>query len=120
LGAVAAILLVGACGDDDTDSVPDAGAARPITVEQLVERSADTAVPVVGFLHLTAGSARLCAAILESYPPQCGEPSVELTGIVPEDVPDLQSEGDVQWREQLELVVERTADGAFAVLDIRS
>jgi hypothetical protein len=119
LGAVAATLLVGACGDEEGADDPDPGGSEPITVEQLVERSADTATPVVGFLHITADGTKLCSMILESYPPQCGGPSVDLVGLVPEDVPDLQSEGDVRWREQLELVVERTDDGAFTVIDVR-
>ncbi|MCU0259981.1 MAG: hypothetical protein MUE78_03085 [Ilumatobacteraceae bacterium] len=118
----AAALLLTACGDDGeaepSDTVPSD--TVPITVEQLVERSSDTAIPVVGFLHISGGSTRLCALILESYPPQCGEPSVELVGIVPEDVPGLQSEGSVQWREQLELVVQRNPDATFTVLDVRT
>lgn len=117
--AAALALVVGACGDDEGNGVASPPDIEPITVEQLVARSSDSPVPVVGFLHISDGGTKLCALILESYPPQCGEPSVDLVDLEADDIPDLQSEGGVQWREQLELVVERTDDGAFTVIDVR-
>ncbi len=89
-----------ACGDDDeTASSVTVPAGDPITVEQLVARSADSPITVRGLLLATGGETRLCAAILESFPPQCGEPSVVLVEIDPASVDGIEQAGDVIWKE---------------------
>jgi hypothetical protein len=89
-----------------------------LTVEQLLARSADTPVAVAGLLHVEQGVTRLCAAILESYPPQCGEPSAELVGLDLSTVPGTTTAGGVTWKEGVVLTVERAADGRFAVVRV--
>lgn len=122
LVVAAAVLAAGplltACGDDDAPaaSAPDTAVAGPITVEQLVERSADTPIAVEGFLHVSDGVTRLCAAILESYPPQCGEPSVELVGLDVEELDGVTTDQGVSWKEGVVLTVQRRQDAAFDVL----
>jgi hypothetical protein len=128
LAAVMAGVLTG-CGDDDDDgssasstsaSTPTATTvpAGPITVEQLVARSADTPVATQGFLHVVGDVARLCGAILESYPPQCGQPAVELVGLDLEAVDGLTSAEGVNWKESIVLTLERSADGRFTVVAV--
>ncbi len=97
VGAVA--LLAGCDGEDDTFSGPvasDAGAA--ITVKQLIERQAETPVAVRGLEHVSEGAARLCGAVLESYPPQCGEPAVELAGLDVEAIGRMSTAAGVAWK----------------------
>lgn len=113
--------LLAACGDDDTPAgsdvtTPDTSVAGPITVEQLVERSADTPIAVEGFVLVTDGVARLCAVILESYPPQCGEPSVELVGLDVEALGGVTTDQGVSWKEGVVLTVQRRQDARFDVL----
>lgn len=115
----AAAVLV-ACGDDDTSEPVTTDAGGPITVQQLVERSADTPVAVQGLLHVSDGVTRLCGAILESYPPQCGEPSVELVGLDLATVEGLTSAEGVTWKEGAVLNLERADDGRFTVLDVQA
>jgi hypothetical protein len=116
LGLLLGGLAGGACGSDDEDpGTPDTGG--PITVQQLLERSADTPVAVQGLLHVDQGVARLCGAILESYPPQCGEPSVELVGLDPATVDGTTTAGGVTWKEGAVLTLRRAADGRFGVED---
>jgi hypothetical protein len=114
VGLAAVGAVVAGCGDDDEEVEP----AGPITVEQLVARSSDTPIEVEGFLLAEGTLVRLCAAILESYPPQCGEPSVELVGLDLGEVPGTTAEGDVVWLEGAMLRVEREGDGRFAVLGV--
>ena len=129
----AAILVVGcsawlaACGSDENGSGPatsqdgvplTSDVPGPIRVQQLIARSADTPVAVQGLLHVTKADARLCAAVMESYPVQCGEPSVELVGLDLAAVEGLTTAGDVTWKEGAVLTVERVGDGRFAVVDI--
>ena len=87
---VAALALVGAgCGSDEggtsDDGAPAAGAAIPgggLTIEEALETTAEGPLVVAGYLIEQGDEIRLCSAILESYPPQCGEPSLEVRGEV--------------------------------------
>lgn len=109
-----------ACGDDDTRPADptDVTDLTPLTVQQLLERSSDTPVDVQGLLYLDGDTARLCDAILESYPPQCGEPSVELSGLDLASVEGTTTEGAITWKERAVLRVQYSLDGPFVVLDV--
>lgn len=109
------VALTGCGSDGDGPTTSDAGG--PITVEQLLARSADTPIAVHGLLLIDQGSARLCAAILESYPPQCGEPSAELVGLDPATVEGTTSAEGVTWKEGAVLNLQRAGDGRFTVVD---
>ncbi len=108
--------LTGCGSDSDRPVTSDAGG--PITVEQLLARSSDTPVAVQGLLHVERGVARLSATVLESYPPQCGEPSVELVGLELRAVEGTTTAEEVSWKEGAVLNLERAADGRFAVVDV--
>jgi hypothetical protein len=87
IGLLAALTGCGSGGDQPTTS--DAGG--PITVEQLLARSADTPVAVQGLLLVDQGVARLCAAILE--------PSAELAGLDLSTVEGTTTAHGVTWKE---------------------
>ena len=106
------------CDDDDapsgtTTSDPD----LPITVQQLIERSADTPIATQGLLYVVNDVARLCGAILESYPPQCGEPSVELVGLDLAAVDGVTADEGVAWKEGAVLTLQWSAESRYAVID---
>ncbi len=90
---VAALALVGVgCGSDEggtsDDGAPVAGAAIPgggLTIEEALETTAEGPLVVAGYLIEQGDELRLCSAILESYPPQCGEPSLEVRGDVDQE-----------------------------------
>ncbi len=115
-----AVLLVGAtvftaCGDDDSP------ADSPVlTVEQLVARSADTSIEVQGFIIDQDGMTRLCAAVMESFPPQCGEPAVELVGLDLTQVAGTQTDQGLIWKEWAVVTVQRRQDGRFDALSVES
>lgn len=120
IAAAAALLL--SCSDDAAEpqaSVPDTSTgAAPITVQQLLERSADTPIAVQGFLYADGTSVRLCDAVLESYPPQCGGAAVELSGLDVSTVDGTTTEGSITWREGAVLLVQYSPDGSFTVLEV--
>lgn len=86
--AVAAVLglTVLGCGDDD-----------PETITTLSEASEGTgAAELEGFVVERDGVAKLCEALLESFPPQCGEPSVVIANVGELDA-EFTTEQNVRW-----------------------
>ena len=115
LATVALTAAVAACSSDlERPVTSDDGG--PITVAQLLARSSDAPISVQGLLHVDHGSARLCGAILESYPPQCGAPSVELVGVDIVANDGTTAVEGITWKEGAVLNLERTADGRFTVV----
>jgi hypothetical protein len=70
------VLVAAACGSES----PDDGAT--LSVGEAIERDSDEPQLVSGYVIERSGVPRLCEAILESFPPQCGEPSLRLVGAV--------------------------------------
>lgn len=57
---------------------------------------------VTGFVFVDSDGSHICQTLLESYPPQCGDPSVDLLDLQPDSVVALMSPNDptlapVQW-----------------------
>ena len=68
--------------------------------EALTHAPTDDLVTVAGALFVDAdGTVRLCDAILESFPPQCGGDRIEVEGLDLDTIPNLQTEGDLSWAE---------------------
>lgn len=80
LAALAAAALLAGCGASGTDP-PEPGG--PLSVAEALEPGRDGQLLVRGYLIERDGELRLCEAILESYPPQCGEPSLRVEGAAP-------------------------------------
>lgn len=90
---VAALVLTAACGGDSGSSGETAS----------------------GFMFIDPTESHLCESMLESYPPQCGEPSVQLLDLDPESVVALMSPADQPvapyfWTDYV-LDVEGASDG---------
>ncbi len=122
------ILLLAACSapadpDDPTDdndsppaSTPSGGA--PVLViadgspgdgpgltvaEALTNGPTDDLVTVTGAMFVDAdGTVRLCDAIAESFPPQCGGDRIVVEGLDLDDVAGIQEENDVRWAESVD------------------
>lgn len=103
VGVMSLILGAGACASDDGE-VAAASEARNVRPGDVATLEDGTEARVTGTLFVTPDSIRLCESILESYPPQCGEPAVELTGVTAGDVIGLSTPiesnlADVAWSE---------------------
>lgn len=78
------VLALAACGGGDEAPQPlPAPAAAPIpggglSVQDALVSELDGPLLVRGYLIERDGELRLCDAILESSPPQCGEPSLRV------------------------------------------
>jgi hypothetical protein len=90
--ALVAILVLAACGSGGASAPPPSAAPSTATFEDpasLIGAVADidgSTVTVRGFLIATEDGAQLCGIVLESYPPQCGGPTLTVVGQVPQDV----------------------------------
>ncbi len=99
--AVTALALLAAgCGDGDAGRPPAAGTPASgggLTVEEARATDSEGPLLVRGFYVARAGGARLCSALAESHPPQCGEPSLRLEPPTPPGATKLESAGGVSW-----------------------
>jgi hypothetical protein len=88
------IVSPGAAVDGPGISVPDAIASAGEVGEVLVN----------GSLFIDEnGTVRLCDAIAESFPPQCGGARLEVRGLDLDAVPELQEANGVRWAEGIQL-----------------
>ncbi len=88
-----ALLLAAACGGGEPAASPD----RVLTVEEAVRAEGEGPVRVRGTLIADTQAVRLCSAILESYPPQCGRPSLVVRGLDVVGVSNMEQAKGVGW-----------------------
>lgn len=117
---VLAAALLGGCGDGEAEP-PGAGAAAPgeaLTVSEALATDASEPLLVRGALVAVDGQPpRLCEVLLESFPPQCGQPALVLEGADLSAFGPLQTEGGVTWSDD-QVSVLGTVDGTtLTVLD---
>ena len=86
--------------------IADGGISEPgmSVAEALGHRATDDLVTVSGALFVDPdGTVRLCDAIAESFPPQCGGERIVVQGLDLDAIANLQTEGDVSWAEGVTL-----------------
>jgi hypothetical protein len=84
---------------------PDAVDGPPLQIADALAAGTAEPVLVTGALFVEVGNAvRLCGAIAESYPPQCGGERLEVVGLDLATVPGLEEANGVRWAEGVELV----------------
>lgn len=97
---------VGTNGDHATQDNDDAAGGttmRVYTVTEALALDTEDSVHVAGFLIDEGDGWRLCAAALESYPPQCGGDALTVERL-DTSVLSLQVEGTVRWQDDVTLV----------------
>jgi hypothetical protein len=116
--AACAVVLLGlaaGCGsaeDGDGAAQPPAPGYLGTGVGRTVEEAlrAGGRQTVRGTLLARDGETRLCSAILESFPPQCGQPSLLVVGLDPAAVDGTTTAEGVTWSER-EVTLHGTVDG---------
>jgi hypothetical protein len=96
------VVLLAACGNDDGGG-SDFTEGQLVQIADVTDEEVDVLVRVQGPVIRVDDTTRICAAILESFPPQCGEPSLIVDGWDIDADPRAQSAGDVTWVENVEL-----------------
>ncbi len=136
-----AILIFAACSDagstDDgrvaagetvttvvtSDGVGGDGGVSPVSavgpglsIAGALASTLDGPLLVNGFVLAQGGQVLLCAVLLESFPPQCGKPSLEVQGLDLDGFEGLSSEGDVRWTDQPVQLLGAVSDGVLTVV----
>ena len=119
----AVIIAATACGDSDSDQAdsststtlePPAG--DPASIGGIIDGEPSGDVNVLGYVLIDQNGSRFCSVLLESFPPQCGQPSVDLVNL-DTGVLDLQEVQGVQWTDDMVVLLGRYRDGTFTVVD---
>lgn len=120
---LAAVALTACGGDDDSAAGDDTSTASTvpvgpgISIEEALETDSDEPQLVNGNLLITDGQARLCSALAESFPPQCGGASLLVTGLDLVRVDGLIVEGDVMWTDRPIQLAGVVSDGRLTMSD---
>jgi hypothetical protein len=105
--------------DEPQDGVaPSAGASGMLaggglTVSEALVTDASGILAVQGFYVDDSNGPRLCEALAESFPPQCGGANVELGDLSGIDIGELQSSGDVTWSDGVVVIVGEIINGVL-------
>ncbi len=108
----ALLTLSVSCGSDSDDAPVSPG--LPLSVEGLIVAQPADEVRVTGTIVIDNAGTRLCAALAESFPPQCGQPAVELDNIAGFNG-ELQQAQGVQWTELPVVLTGTYRDGTFTI-----
>jgi hypothetical protein len=103
----------GADGDNPSTGMLVGGG---LTVAEALETDASGVIAVQGFLLINVdGEARLCDALAESFPPQCGGASITVTNYEEVLGTPLQAEQGVSWTDETVTFLGEIVDGTFVV-----
>jgi hypothetical protein len=120
---LAAVALTACGGDDDSAADGDTSTASTvpvgpgISIEEALETDSDEPLLVNGNLLVVNGEPRLCSALAESFPPQCGGASLLITGLDLSGIDGLIVEGDVMWTDRPIQLAGVVADGRLMMSD---
>lgn len=108
-----------AAGDENSDEDPGAPVTLAVgpglSVQEAIDSTLDQVLLVNGFIVVTSDVTRLCEALAESFPPQCGGTSLVVVGLDLELVDALERSGDVQWTNFSFQVLGVIVDGTLIV-----
>jgi hypothetical protein len=124
LCALAITLLASGCGDsgDDgakstTSTTGEVSDGVPASIGGVIDGAITGDINVLGFVVIEPSGVRFCASLAESFPPQCGEPSLDLVDLDPAVV-ELEEAQGVQWTDDIVVLLGRYSDGSFTVIDV--
>ena len=101
LAVIAALLIAvlpAACGRDDDESAGTGTTA--ISIDEALASDSTEPLLVSGNLLAVGDEVKLCYALAESFPPQCGGASLMVDGLDLATVEGLVTEGDVSWTDR--------------------
>lgn len=101
--------------EDETLTPSPALVDGGLTVSEALATDAEGTIAVQGFVIVADGTSLLCDALAESFPPQCGGDSIEITGFEQAlGVPITSAQG-VSWTDEHVTFFGEIVDGTFVV-----
>ena len=85
------------------------------TISEVASGAVEGTTTVAGFLVAKDGEVRLCAALAESFPPQCGGDFLVLDGMGEAELEGLPSEQGVSWSDFPITLQGAFVDGVFLI-----
>ncbi|HEY3070084.1 MAG TPA: hypothetical protein VGJ34_07175 [Gaiellaceae bacterium] len=101
-------LIVAGCGSG--------GQSGPLSVQQALDGTSGEPHLVRGALIATGETIRLCSAILESYPPQCGGPFLVVEGLDLGSLEGLTTADGVTWSDRQVELRGTVAEGTLTIV----
>jgi hypothetical protein len=98
IAALLAVVLPAACGGDDDEAAGTGTTA--VSIDEALASGSSEPLLVSGNLLAVADEVKLCYALAESFPPQCGGASLVVEGLDLATVDGLVTEGDVSWTDR--------------------
>lgn len=109
-------LGVAACGGgSEQKPVPASGmpiAGGGLSVSEALASDVEGPLMVKGYVVVANGETRLCEALAEALPPQCGGAFVRVEGL---DLAGLREQGGVRWSDETVSLLGEIADGTLTV-----
>jgi hypothetical protein len=90
-------------------------AGAPLYADTLIDSDMDADVVVAGYIVIDSNGARLCGAIAESLPPQCGPRSTRVIGIEDLELKFKEAQS-VRWTETHVALWGHFVDGTLTIL----
>ena len=116
LAACSAAPGSGGTGDGSAGDGPSTGVGPGISIEDALGSTLDEPLLVNGALVAQQdGEVRLCSALAESFPPQCGGASLRVEGLDLSTVEGLTSANGVTWSEDQVQLLGRVENGVLTV-----
>lgn len=100
---------------DGSDQLSGGMVVAPLSISDAVDHDGSDVIAVTGYVVIDTGSARLCASLAESFPPQCGGDSVTITNPDATSRLPLVEEGSTQWSEEPVIVLGRMSGEGFTI-----
>jgi hypothetical protein len=123
-------VVLGGCGSGDESVTADSGSTTAgadrtaggapvlgegLTAEEAIDSDVEDLLLVTGYLFVKDGNAKLCDGVLESYPPQCGDPSLVVEGLDVDEVDGLRRAGGMAWTDDKVSLLGEVVDGIIRV-----
>lgn len=122
VGSLLVVALAAGCADEDsvrdgpTSGVGGGSAMGPgLSVAQARASRLNEPLLVTGYVVAEGARVRLCDALAESFPPQCGGASLEVRGIDLSAFGGLETSGGVRWSAQPRQLLGEVKNGVIAV-----
>ena len=126
--ALALFVSVAACGGEIggdaspgtvSGSSPSSAAPIPgggLSIGEALASTLEGPLQVKGFVVSSGdGEVRLCSTLLESMPPQCGEPSLQVSGVDLSTLDGLSTAQDLTWSDAPVSLLGRVENGVITV-----